>query len=176
MSQLFCQLSKGLALGGILGSLFIMCPPSFSAEIETLPTIISEIPFGLETNLKVRLSQRQVIVYSGFIEVKTYQVAIGSPEWETPTGTFRITQMVRDPVWINPITDDVISAGDRENPLGRYWIGFWTQGWIWFGFHGTNEPESVGKAVTHGCLRMHSEDIEELFSQVKVGTLVTVVQ
>ena len=114
--------------------------------------------------------------YRGLTEIKSYSIAIGKPGWETPMGTFHITQKVQNPAWRNPITDDVIIPGDPENPLGNYWIGFWTQGWIWFGFHGTNEPESVGKAVTHGCLRMHSEDIEELFSQVKVGTLVTVVQ
>lgn len=176
MSQLFCKLSKGLALGGILGSLFLMCPPSLSAEIESQPTILPESINAEEIRLEVSLSHRQVTVYRRLTEMKSYQVAIGKPGWETPTGTFRITQKVENPTWINPITDDVIIPGDPENPLGHYWIGFWTQGWIWFGFHGTNEPESVGQAVTHGCLRMHNEDVEELFSQVKVGTLVTVVQ
>ena len=39
-----------------------------------------------------------------------------------------------------------------------------------YGIHGTNKPETVGQAVSHGCVRMRNEDIERLFELVPVGT------
>ncbi|MFQ3679539.1 MAG: L,D-transpeptidase, partial [Pseudanabaenaceae cyanobacterium] len=68
----------------------------------------------------------------------------------------------------------VIPAGDPENPLGDRWIGFWTDGKNWSGFHGTPNPRSVGTAASHGCLRMFNEDIRELFGWVSTLTVVEV--
>jgi lipoprotein-anchoring transpeptidase ErfK/SrfK len=83
--------------------------------------------------------------------------------------------MLENPTWIHPLTGKSIAGGSPENPLGHYWIGFWTNGTNWVGFHGTPEPNSVGKASSHGCIRMYNKDIEELFHKVRVGTPVTVV-
>jgi len=128
------------------------------------------------TRLQISIEQRQVTLYQGTSKIKTYPIAVGRRGWETPTGTFQVAQMLRNPTWIHPFTEEKIAGGDPENPLGRYWIGFWTDGKNWIGFHGTPNPESVGKAASHGCIRMYNEDIEELFAQVNLGTPVTVVQ
>ncbi|MEI2577558.1 L,D-transpeptidase [Scytonema sp. PRP1] len=129
------------------------------------------------TYLKISLSRRQVTLYRGKTEIKSYPIAVGRRGWQTPIGNFRVREMLENPTWIHPLKKGIaIPGGDPENPLGRYWIGFWTNGKNWIGFHGTPNPESVGKAVSHGCIRMYNKDVEELFSQVRIGTPVTVVQ
>jgi lipoprotein-anchoring transpeptidase ErfK/SrfK len=126
--------------------------------------------------LQITLSRRQVTLYRGDQVVKRYAIAVGKPGWETPTGTFQVRQMIKDPAWVHPLQKGVlIPAGDPENPLGRFWIGFWTDGKNWIGFHGTPNPKSVGTPASHGCIRMYNQDIEDLFQRVKMGTEVTVV-
>lgn len=125
--------------------------------------------------LEIRLSQRRVNVYQNNVKVKSYSIAIGRPGWETPKGNFKVQQMLRNPVWIHPFTGEEVPGGDPENPLGRYWIGFWTNGKNWIGFHGTPTPKSVGTAASHGCVRMYNQDIQELFAKVSLGTEVSVI-
>ncbi|MEB3118669.1 MAG: L,D-transpeptidase, partial [Limnothrix sp.] len=60
------------------------------------------------------------------------------------------------------------------NPLGVRWIGFWTNGDNSIGFHGTPNPELIGQAVSHGCVRMRNEDIVDLFDRVTEGMPVRV--
>ncbi len=139
--------------------------------------VISQNPSNLVASsprLTISLSRRQVTLYHGKAPIKSYPIAIGKKGWETPTGNFYVMQMMENPVWIHPLTGVAIPGGSRQNPLGRYWIGFWTNGTNWIGFHGTPNPESVGRAASHGCIRMYNKDIQELFSQVTMGTPVTV--
>ncbi len=124
--------------------------------------------------LEISLSQRRVTLFLSNTPMKIYPVAIGRSGWETPTGKFKVIEMKEKPTWINPLTNAVIRGGDPKNPLGDYWISFWTDGRNWIGFHGTPNPETVGKAVSHGCVRMHNEDIQEIFYQVSPGTTVIV--
>jgi lipoprotein-anchoring transpeptidase ErfK/SrfK len=126
------------------------------------------------TRLEISLSRRRVTLYRGTTRIKSYPVAIGRPGWETPTGNFRVIQMKKNPIWIHPWTGKAISGGHPRNPLGRYWIGFWTDGTNYIGLHGTPNPETIGRAVSHGCVRMHNRDIEQLFSQVDAETIITV--
>jgi len=131
----------------------------------------------LPLRLVIRLSKRRVTLYRGTTPVKSYAIAVGKPGWETPKGTYQVRQMFRNPTWIHPLKKGItIPGGDPENPLGRYWIGFWTDGKNWIGFHGTPNPKSVGSAASHGCIRMYNKDIEELFQKVSLGTEVRVVQ
>lgn len=130
--------------------------------------------FSNEFHLEIQLSRRQVALYQGSTKIKSYPIAVGRAGWETPTGKYKVLQMKENPTWINPLTNTVIKGGDPKNPLGHYWIAFWTDGRNWIGFHGTPNPETVGRAASHGCIRMHNEDVEELFYQVTPGTIVTV--
>lgn len=125
-------------------------------------------------HLEIHLSRYEVVLYKGKTEAKRYPIAIGRQGWETPMGTFQIMDMRYNPIWINPFTDEAIPGGSPANPLGHYWIGFWTNGKNWIGFHGTPNPETVGRSASHGCVRMHNEDVEELFHQVSLGTPVIV--
>ncbi len=138
------------------------------------PPIAQQPSIPLVTRLEVSLSQRRVTAFKGDTKFKTYPIAVGRAGWETPKGTFKVQQLFRHPQWKNPFTGDVIKAGDPDNPLGQYWIGFWTNGKDWSGFHGTPNPRSVGQAVSHGCLRMYNEDIKELFALISMETIVKV--
>ncbi len=126
--------------------------------------------------LELNLSRRRVTIYSGQQVLKSYPVAVGKPGWETPIGNFQVKEMIRNPDWANPFTGAVLQAGHPRNPLGRRWIGFWTDGQDWIGFHGTPDPQYIGQAISHGCVRMKNQDIEDLFETVSVGTPVKVVR
>ncbi len=102
-----------------------------------------------------------------------YEVAVGHDDWQTPVGEFTIMSKLENPAWQHPITQERIEPGP-DNPLGDRWIGFWTDGQAQIGFHGTNQEELIGEAVSHGCVRMRNQDIQALYAQVEVGTRVTV--
>ncbi|PSB18130.1 L,D-transpeptidase [Phormidesmis priestleyi ULC007] len=148
-------------------------PPAIS----TTPTPLAspQVAPDLTPRLVISLSNRRVTLYSGKTQIKSYPIAVGRAGWETPTGEFKVMDMQQNPTWINPFTGKPIASGDPKNPLGAYWIGFWTDGNNWIGFHGTPEANSVGQAASHGCIRMYNRDIEALFQQVSLGTSVRVV-
>jgi L,D-transpeptidase ErfK/SrfK len=123
--------------------------------------------------LVLKLSERRVYVYEGETLKSSYPVAIGRPGWETPTGSYEVIGMLQDPGWTNPFTGEVVAPGPY-NPLGDRWIAFWTDGRNYIGFHGTPNPESVGQAASHGCVRMFNHDIRELYEIVSMGTTVVV--
>ena len=109
--------------------------------------------------------------------VKTYTVAVGSPEFPTPTGQFVVQTMQRNPSWSVPnsawagsLAGETIPGGDPRNPLVARWIGF--NGSV--GFHGTASAGSLGTAASHGCIRMSPPDVIDLFERVNTGTPVLV--
>ena len=103
-----------------------------------------------------------------------YPVAIGKKNWQTPRGRFRIANKVIDPAWKVPprmakvynMPDEIIEPGP-DNPLGKYWMGLTLPH---IGIHSTNKPESVGRSISHGCIRMYSEDADVLYHSVDIGT------
>lgn len=150
-----------------------------------LPPLQPILPITNEVRLELSLGQRRLTVYQGEQELKSYSVAIGRPGWETPVGEFEVVRMVKYPVWvfpeiIDPQTGKIhASAGSvvppgPENPLGERWIGFTTSGRSAIGFHGTPNPESIGQAASHGCVRMYNPDVRELFDLIQLGTPVIV--
>jgi len=64
----------------------------------------------------------------------------------------------------------VIRHDDPENPLGEHWIDIGDS----FGIHGTNEPDSIGKAESKGCIRMKNEEVAELYDFLVVGSEVKI--
>ncbi|WP_199305869.1 L,D-transpeptidase [Pseudanabaena sp. FACHB-2040] len=131
----------------------------------------------LESNrLEIELSRRTVTLYRNNAKVRSYPIGVGRQGWETPEGQFRVMQMRRNPVWIHPFTNESFPPGHPENPLGSYWIGFWRNGEDWIGFHGTppSDRQTVGQAISHGCIRMYDEDIAELYNEVNLGRQVIV--
>jgi L,D-transpeptidase ErfK/SrfK len=150
-----------------------------------LPPIQPILPDIDEIRLELKLSERRVYVYRDRKLLASYPVAIGRPGYETPIGTFEVTRMVIDPAWTFP---DIIDSttGVRhtrvgefippgiENPLGSRWIGFATSNTNAIGFHGTSDLDSIGKAASHGCIRMYNADIKAMFELVQIRTPVVV--
>lgn len=109
--------------------------------------------------------------------VQTYPVGIGDKDSQTPVGLFSITQKRKNPFWYIPesLQDkyglQVMTPGPH-NPLGDYWIGLGTSS---YGLHGTNNPWSVGRLATNGCIRLYPEHIQPLFEQVDLGQQVRII-
>ncbi|WP_088072921.1 L,D-transpeptidase [Gottfriedia luciferensis] len=101
---------------------------------------------------------------------KVFRVATGKTADLTPEGTFNITYKARLPYW----RKKNIPGGDPRNPLGSRWIGFDalnTDGSI-YGIHGNNNPSTIGKYISNGCVRMYTSDVNELFDKIPFGTKV----
>jgi L,D-transpeptidase ErfK/SrfK len=130
-------------------------------------------PATKDARLVVDLSDRKVTLYKKTRSLGNYAIGVAKEGWETPIGSFNILDMERNPTWIHPITNIRVPPG-TDNPLGKAWIGFWTDGNTEIGFHGTNEEDLIGQAVSHGCLRMRNQDIEAIYTQVGYGTPVVV--
>lgn len=128
---------------------------------------------AVRSAILVDLSDRTVSVYRGGVLQSSYPIAVGQDGWETPAGSFEVGQMLERPIWRHPITKEIVPPG-KENPLGSRWIGFWVDGEHQIGFHGTNEPNLIGEAVSHGCIRMNNADIEAMYQLVMVGSPVWV--
>lgn len=132
------------------------------------------LPVVIKTRLVLKLSERRVYVYQQNQLETSFPVAIGRAGWETPTGTYHVIQMQQNPVWQHPFTGELVPPG-TDNPLGARWIGFWTDGTNFIGFHGTPNEDSVGRPASHGCVRMYNRDVTKLFDMVQIGTPVEVV-
>lgn len=100
---------------------------------------------------------------------KVYPVAVGKPSTPSPVGTFTIERRVMNPTYHHDGRTVLPGPG---NPVGTRWMGLSIRG---YGIHGTNEPKSIGKAASHGCIRMAKTDLEELYGMVKVGDTVELV-
>ena len=164
-------------------------PTSLPAEKKTVPpqtpTVAPQAPGAkttaattdsktMATKLVLNLKQRRVYAYNEDKVLMSYPVAIGKKGWETPTGNFKVIQMVKDPVWQNPWNGKIVPASPK-GPIGERWIGFWSDGKNTIGFHGTPTVKSLGTAASHGCVRMRNEDVKVLFEVVTPGLPVVVV-
>lgn len=106
----------------------------------------------------INTSARTLTLYKNGNWFKSYRVAVGKPSTPTPKGTFRIKNKAANP----------------GGPFGARWLGLSiTSGG--YGIHGTNNPSSIGNAVSNGCIRMYNNDIIFLYNTVPVGTTVQII-
>lgn len=101
--------------------------------------------------IDVSVRKRQLKLYNASVLLKTYSIAVGKVLTPTPTGNYIIINKELDP----------------GGPFGVLWMGLSK---VHYGIHGTNDPSSIGKEVSHGCIRMHNEDVLELSSIVPTST------
>lgn len=99
--------------------------------------------------------------------IRQYDVGLGS-EGRTPEGQWSIKNKLRNPTYYSPRGEGIIAADDPENPLGERWIGLKgisgeSMQQERYGIHGTNDPSSIGKDESLGCVRMHNQDVEVLY-------------
>jgi lipoprotein-anchoring transpeptidase ErfK/SrfK len=132
---------------------------------------------SLGTSIVVDVSANTLEVYEGLKVVAEYRVATGTPQYPTPVGTFEIIDKKENPTWYNPDPDGwgadlPLSIGPGPgNPLGTRAMYLSAPG---IRIHGTWDSSSIGTAASHGCIRMHIEDAEELYPNVPIGARVIV--
>ncbi len=123
----------------------------------------SEIVELTTRRVVVSLSDRKLALLKDGQLVRIYRIAVGKPSTPSPTGEFKIVNRVTNPTYYHK--GEVIPAG-KNNPVGTRWMGLSAKS---YGIHGTNQPNSIGKAASTGCIRMSQRDLEELFTLVEVG-------
>jgi len=122
----------------------------------------------VERRLVISVPDRKLAVVENGSVVKVYAVAVGAEVSPSPSGSFKVINRVTAPTYYH--AGKAIPAGN-QNPLGSRWMGLDRKG---YGIHGTNQPKSIGKAASHGCIRMAHADLEELFARVRVGDVVEI--
>ncbi len=108
------------------------------------------------------------------VQIRTWAIGVGTDEAPSPVGAFAIRSKDRNPTWYVP--DSIYRTMDHpvrvvppgpDNPMGKYRIRL-SKGL--YAIHGTNNPWSIGRRTTHGCIRLYPEDIEELYPLVDRST------
>ena len=157
-------------------------PPANSVLI--IPTQYI-LPAELEENV-VLLNLAEMRLYyrpHGMNKVYIYPIGIGKEDWSTPVGTLKIIQKNVDPKWVVPesiykyrksLGEEIprVQMPGPDNPLGKYMLRLSKPTYL---IHGTNEPESVGRRSSGGCIHLYNEDIDVLFHMVSVGTKVRII-
>ena len=128
------------------------------ADLRSMGTIDGRV------SLRADLSARTLTVMGPDGAIKTFNVAVGSPNYPTPTGTYSIRKIVWNPSWIPPDSkwakkETAKGPGEKGNPMKVAKIFFKEPDYY---IHGTGQVNSLGDAASHGCLRMHPDEIAEL--------------
>ena len=116
----------------------------------------------------VSIPDRKLALVENGRVIRIYRVAVGKAATPSPVGSFKIVNRVTNPAYYHK--GQVIEAG-KNNPVGSRWMGLTAKG---YGIHGTNQPHSIGKAASTGCIRMGQHDLEELFELANVGDTVEI--
>ncbi|MGQ9706439.1 MAG: L,D-transpeptidase family protein [bacterium] len=131
--------------------------------------IFTPPPDDFKSGIFIDLSNHSITLVRGSTIIKQYPCATGI-ENPTPTGEYTITVKLANPTWY--WQGKAIPPGP-DNGLGTRFLGISKKG---YGIHGTNEPESIGRNASHGCIRMNNADVEELYELVNVGDKVMIVE
>jgi L,D-transpeptidase ErfK/SrfK len=132
-------------------------------------------------DIVINIPQRMLFHLDG--GVTAFPVAVGRRDWPTPRGRFTVVVLERHPTWDVPasIAEEARRRGRElpksippgpDNPLGDFWIGLSGGG---IGIHGTNAPGSIYRTATHGCIRLHPDDVAWLFPRVTPGAAVATI-
>lgn len=133
------------------------------------------VPERLTDGILINLPQRMLYYFQAGKLMVYYPVGLGRPNWPTPMGSFSVINIQENKTWYLPksIQEEMRREGKivltqvppgPENPLGKHWIGLSLPG---IGIHGTIAPASIYHFLSHGCIRLHPDDIAALFQQVR---------
>lgn len=141
------------------------------------------LPNAARQGIVINLPEMRLYYYPGGNRVVTYAIGIGRVDWKTPMGKTHVAGKTANPSWSPPpsIIAEHLADGDvlepyyppgPDNPLGLFAFRLGIPGYL---IHSTNKTNGVGMRVSHGCIRMYPDDIEEFFPMVKVGAQVNIV-
>lgn len=151
------------ALGWVLPTLVALVSPSALAQTRAVAA-----PARAQRQIVISVPDRKLVVMDRGAVLGVFDVAVGADISPSPTGAFEIVSRLTEPTYYH--SGAVIPPGE-SNPLGPRWVGFNKKG---YGIHGTNAPRSIGKAASHGCIRMRNRDILQFFAMVNVGDTVEI--
>jgi lipoprotein-anchoring transpeptidase ErfK/SrfK len=158
------------AMAAILGARAAQAADVQTAKPQTTAAqTISASENSPKREVVVSLEDRKLALVEDGQVVKVYPVAVGKPSTPSPVGSFTIARRVANPTYHH--NGKTVPPGPG-NPVGTRWMGLSVKG---YGIHGTNEPRSIGKAASHGCIRMAKADLEDLYPRVEVGDTVELV-
>ncbi len=135
-------------------------------------------PQTMLPTIVVHVDTNRLDLYEGFEVTHSWDVATAKPGWTTPVGEWSMYQKAENPTWHNPALDSwgadlpAVVPGGPGNPMGTRALYITAPGLI--RIHGTTSPDSIGRYASHGCIRMHNEQVEELYDLVPVGTKVII--
>lgn len=141
------------------------------------------VPEFIQNGIVINIPQRMLFLFQDGKLVSAHPVGLGKPTWPTVQGTFQVAILKKNPIWLVPksIQEEMAREGrivknkvppGPDNPLGEYWIGLDAAG---YGIHGTIAPASVYHFQSHGCIRLHHDDIEQLFPRIGEGLIVKII-
>lgn len=131
---------------------------SFFFLVAGTPAGEAASPVPERISVIVDMDRLTLTLFDGGEPYKQYPVAMGKYESPTPVGNWEIISMSMNP----------------PDVMGTRWLGL-NIPYGQYGIHGTNAPHSIGSFASHGCIRMHNHNAEEIFSAVTVGTSVTII-
>lgn len=127
--------------------------------------------------ISVDRSTHTLRLFRGLRLVRTYPVAVGAAGFETPAGLRHVIYKDRNPSWTAPnrpwaypYQGQTFPPGDSRNPLRAWFIALGDG----IGIHGTSEEWTVGSSASHGCIRMHAADVDQVAKLTPVGTPVLI--
>jgi lipoprotein-anchoring transpeptidase ErfK/SrfK len=163
-------IGKGDAMKALmLGKLVMVAVAAVVLVAQALAQQVAPQTTTTQRVIVVSLEDRKLALVEDGQVKKVYTVAVGKPSTPSPEGTFTIARRVANPTYHH---DGKTVLPGPHNPVGTRWMGLSIPG---YGIHGTNEPKSIGKAASHGCVRMAKADLEEFYELVAVGDTVKLV-
>lgn len=149
------------ALGWVVPTLATLVTPSALAQEQV-------VPVRVRRQVVVSVPDRKLVVMENGAVLRVFEVAVGADVSPSPNGAFEIVSRLNEPAYYHA---GVVIPPGENNPLGPRWVGLNKKG---YGIHGTNAPRSIGKAASHGCIRMRNRDIVQFFAMVSVGDTVEI--
>ena len=160
---------------GITRMLKTRIRPTLPVVTKTLKPTITRANFG--PVIVIHRGSNRLVLFNGEKPWRSFRVATGQAQYPTPTGSFSIVVMQKNPWW-RPPPDSDWAQGAKPippgpgNPLGTRWMGLSAP---LVGIHGTPDAASIGYSASHGCIRMLIPDATWLFDRVRIGTPVLIV-
>jgi LysM repeat protein len=184
------KVQAGDSLGKIVRQQKVSCDPLFIARINGMknPNALAagkrlKLPKGpISAVIWKRDYRLDLVMFQGDerVVLTSMPVGLGSANG-TPTGTFQVRpgSKLLDPEWRHPHTGEFFDSKDPKNPIGEHWLGLQgveesNSALEGYGIHGTIEPESIGRDMSLGCVRLLADDVAIAWEALKDGAEVTI--
>ncbi len=132
------------------------------------PRLVNDANEPTRRVILVSIPDRKLAVIENDEVIRVFAVSVGAQVSPSPVGQFEIVSRLANPTYYHP---GIVIAPGSGNPIGPRWIGLNQKG---YGIHGTNQPNSIGRAASHGCIRLRNRDVKRLYEMVRVGDTVEI--